>query len=291
MEKNVPDLNRRMSVVILTYNRRDEVRHTLGHMLALPQAVDIIVIDNASTDGTQDLVHFEFPQVRFVRLPRNVGAAARNIGVEMATTPYIAFCDDDSWWAAGSLERAADILDAHPRVAALCARILLGPQEIEDPVCQVLANSPLPSAGLPGRALLGFIACATVVRRAAYLQAGGYEQRFFVGGEEELLSIDLVSNGWSVVYVPELTIHHHPSPQRDNPGRQKIVLRNTLWVSWLRLPFASALRQTWTTCRSARDIRTLAAAMLEALRELPWVWRERRVISPRVHQMYRVLRD
>lgn len=285
------DLNRRISVVVLTYNRKAEVCHTLRRMLALPQAVDIIVVDNASTDGTRDLIHSEFPQVRFVGLPRNVGAAARNVGVEMANTPYIAFCDDDSWWADGSLERAVHILDAHPRVAALCARILLGPQEIEDPVCQVLANSPLPSAGLPGRALLGFIACATVVRRAAYLQAGGYEQRFFVGGEEELLSIDLVSNGWNVVYASELTIHHHPSPQRDNPGRQKIVLRNTLWVSWLRLPFASALRQTWATCRSARDMRTLAAALLEALRELPWVWRERRVISPQVHQMYRVLRD
>jgi len=290
-EENVPQLNQRISVVVLTYNRKDEVRRTLHRMLALPQAVDIIVIDNASTDGTQELVQSEFPQVRFVRLPCNVGAAARNVGVDMATTPYVAFCDDDSWWATGSLERAVEILDAYPRIAALCARILLGPREIEDPVCQVLANSPLPSEGLPGRALLGFIACATVVRRAAYLQAGGYEQRFFVGGEEELLSIDLVSNGWSVVYTPELTIHHHPSPQRDNPGRQKIVLRNTLWVSWLRLPVASAVRQTWATCRSARDLGTLLAALREALRELPWVWRTRRVISPRVHRMYRVLRD
>lgn len=285
------DLNHRISVVVLTYNRKAEVRRTLHRMLALPQVIDIIVVDNASTDGTRDVLHSEFPQVRSVCLPSNVGAAARNVGVKMASTPYIAFCDDDSWWAHGSLERAVQILDAYPRVAALCARILLGPQEVEDPVCQILANSPLPSTDLPGRALLGFIACATVVRRAAYLQAGGYEQRFFVGGEEELLSIDLVSNGWSVVYAPELTIHHHPSPQRDNPARQKIVLRNTLWVSWLRLPFASALRQTWAIFRSARDIRTLAAAVLEALQELPWVWRERRVISPQVHQMYRVLKD
>jgi len=256
----------------------------------LPEQPDIVVVDNASTDGTAAMVRQHFHDVHLISLPRNTGAAARNAGVQQTRTPYIAFCDDDSWWAPGSLEKAVEILEAYPRIAALCARPLLGPEEKEDPICEVLASSPLPCAGLPGPALLGFIACATVFRRQAFLDAGGYEAKFFVGGEEELLSLDLVSNGWSVVYAPRLTVHHYPSPQRDNAGRQKIVLRNMLWVAWLRLPVASAVRQTWRICRSTRNYRTLAAAFLNALRELPWIWRKRRVISSEVHRLYRTLR-
>lgn len=226
----------RVSVVILTHNRVDELRVTLERMCALPERPAIIVVDNASTDTTSSLVRERFPQVTLISLERNIGGAARNVGVRQARTPYVAFCDDDSWWDSGSIARAQAVLDAYPRVAAVCARILLGADQTEDPICAEMAASPLPSAGLPGPALLGFVACAVVFRREPYLNAGGYEPRFFVGGEEELLALDLVAGGWSLVYVPQLVVYHHPSPRRDNVRRQTIVIRNTLWVAWLRLP-------------------------------------------------------
>jgi GT2 family glycosyltransferase len=219
-----------------------------------------------------------------------MGAAARNIGVQQVRTPYVAFCDDDSWWARGSLAMAADILDHYPKVAALCGRVLLGGAGIEDPICADLAASPLPSEGLPGRALLGFMACAVVFRRQAYLDAGGYEERFFVGGEEELLSLDLAAAGWSIVYAPQLTVHHHPSSRRDNAARQQIVLRNALWVAWLRLPIASAWQETRRLCGSAPDRRVLLGALSEVLREVPWVWRARKVLPASVLRLRKLLR-
>lgn len=280
----------RVSVVILTYNRADELLVTLEHMCALPEQPPIIVVDNASTDHTPSLVRERYPQVTLIQLEYNVGGAARNVGVRHAHTPYVAFCDDDSWWDAGSIARAAAILDAQPRVAAVCARILLGTDRNEDPICAKMAASPLPSAGLPGPALLGFVACAVVFRRDAYLTAGGYEPRFFVGGEEELLALDLVSGGWSLVYVPQLTVYHHPSPRRDNVRRQITVIRNTLWVAWLRLPLPGAVKETWRVCRRATGRRVAAAAFVEALRELPWVVRNRRVLPADALQLYQALR-
>jgi GT2 family glycosyltransferase len=280
-----------VSIVVLTHNRAEELRRTLARLSGLSGRYPLIVVDNASTDSTAALVRREFPSAILVPLRDNIGAAARNAGVRLARSPYVAFCDDDSWWSEGSLELAAGLLEAYPRVAAVCARILLGPEAREDPVCKVLQSSPLPRAGLPGPALLGFIACATVFRRRAFLDAGGYERRFFVGGEEELLSLDLLAQGWSIVYAPRLTIHHYPSPQRDNPRRRRIVLRNALWVAWLRLPLASALRRTWRICRASRDGRAAAAALLEAMREAPWVWRERSVMPPQVLRLYRMLGD
>ncbi|HEV2611911.1 MAG TPA: glycosyltransferase [Noviherbaspirillum sp.] len=283
-------LHQRLTVVLLTYNRIDELLRTLEYMTRLPEQPAMIVVDNASTDSTPAIVAKNYPQVRIVTTSRNMGAAARNIGVQLAQTPYVAFCDDDSWWAGGSLERAVGILDMYPVIAAVCGRVLLGDAEREDPICGVMAASPLPSTGMPGPVLLGFIACAVVFRRQAYLDAGGYEEKFFVGGEEELLTLDLAAAGWRIVYVPQLTVHHHPSPQRDNPGRQKIVLRNALWVAWLRLPAASAWAETRRLCRSAPSWQVLKAALLNAARELPWVLRKRRVLPQQVHSMFRQLR-
>lgn len=280
---------RRVSVVLLTYNRVDELTHTLDKLLAMPEQPPVIVVDNASADGTATTVAQRYAQVQLITLPRNIGGAGRNAGVRLAATPYVAFCDDDSWWEDGALELAVEILDHYPDLAALCGRVLLGADCREDPTCAEMAASPLPSDGLPGRALLGFIACAVVFRRDAYLQAGGYEARFFIGGEEELLTLDLAAAGWRIAYVPQLTVHHHPSPYRDNIARQIIVIRNALWVAWLRLPPAWALRETWRIRRRAPGRKAWRGGLRQAMQELPWVWRSRRML-PQVAGLLRLLR-
>src|ERR687896_555819 len=90
----------RVSVVILTHNRVDEVARTVEHVRALPERLPIVVVDNASTDHTPALLKERFPEIEIIGLSRNLGAAGRNAGVHAVTTPYVAFCDDDTWWAA-----------------------------------------------------------------------------------------------------------------------------------------------------------------------------------------------
>lgn len=285
----MPPLSSQLSVIILTHNRAAELRRTLERMLALPERPALIVVDNASADGTDIMVRQEFPEASLIRLHENIGAAARNAGVRHARTPYIAFCDDDTWWAAGALPQAVALLEAHPRVAVLSARILVGPEERDDPACIVMARSPMPSEGLPGRALLGFMAGASVMRRAAFIDAGGYEPKFFIGGEEALLTLDLVAAGWRVVYAPQLRVHHHPSPTRDRAARNHYLVRNALWVAWMRLPWRIALAETRRILRlpSARPV--LLQALGGALRELPWVLKRRRVIPGEAAYWFRRL--
>src|SRR5918911_4826437 len=94
---------RRVAVVIATRNRRESLGKTLDHLLALPERPPIVVVDNASTDGTVDLVARRYPEVEVVALPENRGGAARNVGVARVGAPYVAFSDDDSWWEPGAL--------------------------------------------------------------------------------------------------------------------------------------------------------------------------------------------
>jgi GT2 family glycosyltransferase len=280
----------RVSVVVLTRDRLPELLATLDHLRALPEKPKVVVVDNASSDGTPQAVRSRYPEVEVVLLDRNLGAAGRNVGVGRVDTPYVAFSDDDSWWAPGSLSRAADLLDAHPRLGVLAARILVGPEQREDPICAEMSAGPLPvEPDLPGAPVLGFLACAAVARRSAYLQAGGFDPRLQIGGEEELLATDLASRGWGLAFVEEVVAHHHPSTARDAHARRRIGIRNTLWFLWLRRPAPSAARRTLGLLRTLPRDAVSLAGLVDALRGLPWVARRRRVVPPHVESMLRAL--
>jgi GT2 family glycosyltransferase len=279
----------RVGVSILTYNRLDEVSRTVERMLALPEQPAIVVVDNGSTDGTHAALSRRFPEVRVLTMPGNLGAAARNAGVTALDVPYVALCDDDTWWEPGSLRRAADLLDRHPRLAVLTARVLVGPENRIDPTCREMANSPITvTSPLPGPALVGFLAGASMVRRSAFLGVGGFEPRFFIGGEEELLTLDLLSAGWEVSYVDEVVVYHHPSEvSRDTTRRRITLTRNHLWVAWMRYPWAWVLRATTRATLAARVDPTVRAGFGAALRGLPWVLARRKVVPADVQRRLR----
>ncbi|HZA83083.1 MAG TPA: glycosyltransferase [Actinomycetes bacterium] len=286
----MPASPNRVAVVIATRNRGTELVGTLTRLLTLDEQPPIVVVDNASTDGTADLVRTHYPGVRVVGLRRNRGAAARTVGARLVDSPYVAFSDDDSWWAPGALSRAGDLLDRHPRLAVLAARVLVGPEQRLDPVCQEMAHSPLPPADdLPGPSVLGFIACGAVVRRTAFLEVGGFDVRLGVGGEEELLSVDLAVRGWGLAYVDEVVAYHHPSPSRDPSGRRRVQVRNALWSAWLRRPLGGAARQTAHLAALALHQPGASSGLLLALLGLPWVLRERRAVPRELEAALRSL--
>src|SRR5919201_3477735 len=160
-----------VAVVVATRDRSRELLGTLTRLRALPERPRVVVVDNGSSDGTAAMVRAHHPGVEVVELRRNLGGAARTVGAASVAARYVAFSDDDSWWAPGALARAAAILDRHARLAVLAARVLVGPEGALDPICASMARSRLPGAAdLPGPAVLGFVACGSVARRDAFLQ-------------------------------------------------------------------------------------------------------------------------
>ncbi|MFM9498595.1 carbamoyltransferase N-terminal domain-containing protein [Streptomyces galilaeus] len=189
----------------------------LDRLRELPERPPVIVTDNASGDGTAAAVRRGFPEVLLLEPGTNLGAVGRNLAVRHVRTPYVAFCDDDTWWEPGSLRRAADLLDAGRRLAAVTARIVVEPDGGEDLVVKELRESPLTGPDdLPGPALGSFLAAATVLRVDAFRAAGGFHPGLWLGGEEELLATDLLRQGWWLNYAEELTVHHQASLLRDS---------------------------------------------------------------------------
>ncbi|RSM57870.1 glycosyl transferase [Amycolatopsis sp. WAC 01376] len=278
------------TVVIATRDRAPELERTLRELTALRPPPPIVVVDNGSSDGTADRAA-AFPGVHVIRLPRNIGMAARNLGVAVARTPYVAFSDDDSWWADDALAEAERILDTHDDIGLVAAKTLVGEEEREDPVVSLMADSPLGRPdGLPGPAVLGFLACSAVVRRTAYLQAAGFHPLLHFGAEEKLLSYDLAARGWWLCYAEAVRAHHHPSPVRPSSSwRERAELRNRMLITVMRRPLRRCLAEGFrAVARVPREPRVLGA-LAGVLRRLPRALADRQRLPASVERRIRVL--
>ncbi|MCU1429284.1 MAG: glycosyl transferase [Actinomycetia bacterium] len=280
-----------VTIVVATRNRRDVLLDTLQHLVRLESPV--IVVDNDSQDGTSGSVAAAHPSVRVVAMAQNIGGAARNVGAQIATTPYVAFADDDSWWAPGSLRGAAAILQRHGRLAIVAARILVGKSAKLDPLSQEMAHSPLGPAFAPGtRRVLGFSACGAVVRRDAFLGTGGFLHQFVIGGEEEVVALDLRSAGWELAYVPDVVAHHHPQARNaaGHARRRQRLVCNMLLTAWLRYPTGLAVATTRAAVvRAGRD-RAAMRGVRDALRGAAWAAHERKPVPSSVRDELELLR-
>ncbi|MFF5232981.1 glycosyltransferase family 2 protein [Dactylosporangium sp. NPDC000521] len=262
-----------VTVVIATRNRSGLLGRTLERLAALPdRPAGVVVVDNASVDGTPAMVADRFPGVTVLPLRRNEGAVARNHGVRAARTPYVAFADDDSWWAPGALARCAALFDACPRLALIAARTLVGPQEHVDPMADVLAAAPLGvPEDLPGPAVLGFLACSAVVRRDAFLACGGFDPVVFFIGEEQRMAWDLYSAGWGLAYCADVVAHHHPAPStvRQRHHKEMLAARNRALTAWMRRPVRVAAGMSAGLLRAAGADPVARRAVLQLLARLP----------------------
>jgi GT2 family glycosyltransferase len=272
-----------VTVVVASRNRRDELLATIPRHEA-----PVVLVDNDSTDGSAEAVRTAFPEVTVLALDRNLGARGRTLGVARAGTPFVAFADDDSWWAPGDLARAVEIMRAHPRLALLNARILVGPEDRLDPVCAEMARSPLPAPpGAAGPPLLGFVACAAVVRTEAFEAVGGFDPVVRFPGEEERVALDLAAAGWELAYVDAVTIHHHPSPIRHAPARRPAAIwRSRLLTALMRRPASDVARALAGAVRAGRPG---IEGALRGLPDVPAALRCRRPVPPRLRADLRTL--
>jgi N-acetylglucosaminyl-diphospho-decaprenol L-rhamnosyltransferase len=278
---------------MITRNRGDQIHSALENLLRLPEQPHIIVLDNGSADETVPIARRLSGPIEVIELGRNMGGAGRNVGVMHAQTPYVAFNDDDSWWAPGSLQRAVDLFNSHPDLGLIAARILVGPEEKLDPLCEVMIHSGLVDdrcsdnscVGIP---VVGFAACGSIIRCDAFLAAGGFEERFGVGGEEHILALDLLRNGWRLAYVDEVIAHHFPFPVRDQRRRKSMEVRNAFWSAWLRRPTRTAMMETWRLLRRSVRNPVYRRGLAEGIAGLSWVLQARRPIPTSIDRQVKI---
>jgi GT2 family glycosyltransferase len=192
-----------VTIVFVVFNRRDELRESLRRMLAESDyerdRVDVIVVDNASTDGSAAMVRNEFPEVRLLVRDENIGASAWNDGFAVAGGDYVLILDDDCYLLPDGLRRA--VAAAEEQGADL---VSMSVASTIDPEHLFTENSPM--------GLMSFWGCAWLVRREVLDVLGGYDPEIFIWDNELEFLLRFYDRGYRHVNAPEIVAQHMKPP-------------------------------------------------------------------------------
>jgi glycosyltransferase involved in cell wall biosynthesis len=219
-----------VTIAIVTKDRREELRDAVRSALEQEGAVEVLVLDDGSSDGTSDMVREEFPAVRLVRFEDNAGVAVRrNDAANLAAGRVIVSIDDDAVFT--SPRTVADTLADfdHPRIAAVAIPYI----DVRiDPAVRQQAPDP------HERWVTSiFRATAYAIRKEVLLGLGGYDGRVDQFGEEWELSLRMLDAGYVIRLGRAAPIHHHESPKRSWRRMDIYSRRNEQLISWTYFPF------------------------------------------------------
>lgn len=220
--------------MIVNYDSGDHLRTCVAHLDASvgPLKAEFVVVDNASRDGSLDGLDDVNPDVRIIVNARNRGyGTACNQGSRAASAPCVCFLNPDVVPQPGSIAALVESLDARPDVGVMGPR-LLNPDGSYYPSCRVV-----PSMGVAlGHAVFGLLTennrftrayklldfdhsterevdwvsgAAMMVRRLAFADVGGFDERYFMYVEDLDLCWRLTRAGWKAVYYPSAEMIHH----------------------------------------------------------------------------------
>ncbi|HEX2914868.1 MAG TPA: glycosyltransferase family 2 protein [Chloroflexia bacterium] len=217
------------SVVIVSYNSRADLEPCLESLLQTTGSdCEIIVVDNASTDGSAELIREKFPRVRLIANPANSGfAAANNLAVSQARGRYIVALNPDTRVTPGWLEallapfeQEAGVAPAALRVGLTTPRILMlrEPEKVNTcgnsshfsglTVCRGL-NLPAGAAELQHQAEVPAVSGACfAIRRDLWQSLGGLDETFFTYLEDTDLSLRARLAGYTCLYQPDAVVYH-----------------------------------------------------------------------------------
>jgi GT2 family glycosyltransferase len=230
----VPDV----SISLVNTNSRELLLACLESLQGAE--AEIVVLDNASEDGSAGAVRERFPEVRLIEQRRRAGFGANHNTVIRATSGrYVYVLNEDTTSADWGLERMVAHLDAHPRVAALAPRLEYPDGRLQDsawrfpsPAAAALGLLTLSRAGVvqsggrETRDVDWAMAAALLLRREALDEVGLFDEEFFIYSEETDLCLRLREAGWRTQYFPSVTVVHHESQFSAGIPERRI---NEMW--------------------------------------------------------------
>jgi GT2 family glycosyltransferase len=238
-----------ITVIIVSYNTRDITLKCLRRLFdgtRLP--LEVIVVDNASTDGSPQAIAQAYPGVRVIRNDRNAGfASANNQAMRVACGGYFFLLNSDAFLRPGALEHLLDFLRAQPRAGVAGPRLLNADGSLQrscyrfpSPGRAWIENLRLFTL-LPSHPVLedfgrwnhdrartvDFVSGACMlVRRAAYEEVGGFDETFFLYAEEADWQYRMRAKGWMAAFTPGAEAIHLGGASGAAPGIRRHVFES-----------------------------------------------------------------
>ena len=260
MARDGPKDKPAVTVLIVAYESGAHLGHCLGALKDQTFAAhEVVMVDNASTDGAPQAAATHFPHVRQIPADKNLGfAAGTNLAAHHATGDWLALINPDAIAALDWLERLMAATTTYPAVECFTSRQLLADgSDRLDGLGDVMSISGFPYRGGyghpdPGDTVVGevFSACggAMLIRRDLFEAMGGFDECLFCYGEDVDLGYRLRLVGKPTLLIPDAVVHHHGGTASGGPRSDFAAFhgtRNRFWVYlkntpalllWLTLP-------------------------------------------------------
>jgi GT2 family glycosyltransferase len=294
-----------VAVVIPSWNSLDLLPRCLDSLRTQGEEIELLVVDNGSGDGSLEYLRRE--GVPHVALPANVGfAAAVNLGFARTRAAAVLVLNADTVLEPGSVGALLAALDREPGLGGVQPRILQleqgGPPEVatarlysagqalsaDGRAVEMAAGEPQSPAWLEPRPLFGVCGAACLLRRAAFEELGGYDERYVSFYEDVDLNVRAQVAGWDFAYVPEAVVWHVGNASwqagfaRPAAENARLVARNRLATQAKFMPVRALPRmlavEVGSLLRAARQrrLRATLRGKLEGLAWLPRLLGERR---------------
>ncbi len=230
--------NPELSIIIVSWNVKDLLKRCLESIFdsdyaGEPGRLEVIVVDNASSDGSAEMVLSDFPQVRLLENSQNLGfTRANNQGIEVAGGRFVFFLNPDAEIVGDALGTMVEFMESHPEVGALGPRLLYPDGSIQSSrrrfpgVATLFLESTLIQRWWKRNKILSryymedrspeetqevdwLVGAAIMARREVLDQVGGFDEGFFMYSEELDWCRRAKDAGWKIVYLPTAAIIHH----------------------------------------------------------------------------------
>ena len=266
-----------VTIVFLAYDRREKLRESLRRMLERSQydsrLVDVIVVDNASTDGTAEMVREEFPELRLIERARNVGVSGWNDGFAVAQGDWVLALDDDCYLPPDGLRQAVSSAQDHG--ADLVSFKVVSAYDPEFAFTDVYRTG-----------LFSFWGCAVLIRRSVLEELEGYDPEIFVWANELEFMLRFFDGGYRHLYLPEIEAQHMkpPDPKGLDGTKYRINARHWAYVAAKLLHPRDAVETLLALVfRGVRDgvriDRMALGAVPDALKGFAHGWRHRQPLT------------
>jgi GT2 family glycosyltransferase len=310
---NSPFPDRNVCAIVVNFNGGEWIRKcldSLSQQTHLP--IEIIVIDNASSDGSDDVIEKNYPEVHLIRNITNLGwGVACNQGIQSCNSRYICLMNNDAWLDPHCLEEMVLTLESNPKAGSCASKILL-PDGERIEVCGLSISRDGSSFGR-GRLQLAslfdspeevFCAndCCCLYRRSMIEDVGLYDPDFFIYCDETDMGFRHQMAGWRCLYAPKAIAYHAHSLTAGaySPFKAYHVERNRILLIWKYFPIADiplafalsiwryllqvieakkgsgALGRFLEKQSLGSGFKILLSAHRDAFKMLPTMWRRRR---------------
>lgn len=218
-----------VTVVVVCWNGRDLLGPCLRSLREQTYGgrTEVVVVDNASTDGSADFVEQEFPEVRLIRSPRNNYAAANNLGAATSSSEFVVCLNTDTRVEPDWLQALVACAGSDPRIGAVGSLVLdregriassgIEPREGFTWVDRQLGE---PREAALGGDVFGVSGCAALYRRACWDQVGGLDEDFHMYYEDVDMGLRCRAAGWRIVACPSSVVHHECHASIEKADRE-----------------------------------------------------------------------